>query len=144
MISQADVVLETQCGARFTVVRAHAEQMKTVMSQLEQSTSFDAVCLLPEIEEPILEAVLDFLASNDQASFFDALSVKMPFQLLKAANYLECQSLMNAAASHIARVCVNKTGAQIQAYYGLQPAYTPEEEKRIYADVADMDYSDTN
>jgi hypothetical protein len=144
MISAATVVLEAQNQVRFTVPYEHARQMGTVVLQLDAHLTDDAVCFLPEISAETLEAVLCFLARDTDTWCFDSLAVHMPVDLLKAANYLDCQPLLSAAAAHIARVCFTKTNAQIQEYYGVQPSYTPAEERRIYASIADMDYSDTN
>ena len=59
----------------------------------------------------------------------------MLFAIMLAANYLDIKRLLDCAAKQVAFLIHDKDAAGIRELFGLTPAFTPEEEMQLRAEI---------
>jgi hypothetical protein len=119
------------------VRREYVEQMSVLKDQLA-NTQGDTLCA-PGVSSDMMTCVLVFFETPDEAAFASFLETIDTLTLLEVANYLSCQTLVEAVAKHIASVIAGKTRAEIQSHYGLENVFTAEEERKIFEAVEEIE-----
>jgi hypothetical protein len=60
--------------------------------------------------------------------------VGMPLvDLLKASNFIGCQMMLNAVATHVGQVLLTKGEQEVKNYFGVDRTWTKEEEEQVKA-----------
>ncbi len=57
------------------------------------------------------------------------------FALMLAANYLDVKRLLEVTAKHVASLIKDKDAEGIRKLFNLKPAFTPEEEEQLRAEI---------
>ena len=85
---------------------------------------------LPEIEKPLRSSKLADLVSEWDAKFVDVEQTIL-FELILAANYMDCKSLLDLTCAKVASMIKGKSPDQIREQFGIVNDFTPEEEKKV-------------
>lgn len=138
----SDVTLMSQDGTTFTVKTEVAEMLQTVKAALEDAS--DDVVPISNVKAETLKRVLDYCEyqtgegkdkTDDEKSTWeeDYLKLDHPtlFQLILAANFLNCQSLLDLTCKNVADQIRGKTPEQIRTHFNIKNDFTPEEEEEV-------------
>jgi hypothetical protein len=72
------------------------------------------------------------LTEGDKALFTPIVGIQL-VNLLKAANFIGFQMLLNAAATYVGQILVTKNEKEVQEYFGVFREFTKEEEDQVKA-----------
>lgn len=89
---------------------------------------------VPTIPKPITSDNLYEILGPDNkwfADFIAQMSVETLFEILQAANYIDCKTLMNLACVTVATHIKGKTPTQIRDTFNIENDFSPEEELQI-------------
>ncbi len=85
---------------------------------------------LREIKKPIRTNVLAEMVDEWDARYMD-VDNELLVSLIKAANYLDCASLLELVTCKMACMVLNKDSDEVRAIFGITHVVTPEEDKQI-------------
>lgn len=89
---------------------------------------------VPEIPQPIQSNDLYEILGQDNkwyADFMNSFEVSMLFNVINAANYLDCKTLLNLGCVKVASIIKGKTPEQIRTTFNIENDFSPEEEKKV-------------
>lgn len=81
----------------------------------------------------------DMLLTEYDRQFFTSIDYNTLFGVIVAANYLEFKRLLRASSMYIASLIKDKTAQEIRELFGLKPAFTPEQEDRLRAEIEKLE-----
>merc|ERR1712151_437834 len=138
----ADVTLMSQDGTTFTVKSDVAEMMQTVKAALEDAS--DDVVPISNVKGDILKKVIDYCTyktgegkdkGEEDSRKWEEEYLKLDhptlFQLILAANFLNCQQLLDLTCKNVADQIRGKTPEQIRGHFNIKNDFTPEEEEEV-------------
>ncbi|CAD5221828.1 unnamed protein product [Bursaphelenchus okinawaensis] len=100
-------------------------------------------CEYHKEDEPLTDEELKNKDRNVHICAWDAEYLKMDDQLLleviKAANYLDIQELLDITCKHVANKLKDKSPEEIRAAFNIENDFSPEEEAKILKDNALFD-----
>jgi S-phase kinase-associated protein 1 len=112
-----EYVVPADAAAESAVVRGFLEMM-------------DPGSVMPvQVPSSSLAMVVDFM--RDRSAFRMPTSREDLLDLVVAANYLNMGELLDRACEVVADIIKGKSPAEIRAMFGLENAYSPEEEDQI-------------
>ncbi len=129
---EIDFKLSRDAANRCGIIRAHLEMVEAEQMEL-------GVLPLPNIEAAIMPMIIEFLEEpyeeREKGKLSEFESDWMPTdtaelaKLLLAANYLDCQEMLDALTQHTANLIKGKTPEQLREMFKT-PDDIPEEKKR--------------
>jgi S-phase kinase-associated protein 1 len=84
-----------------------------------------------EIPKPLISNNLEKYVSEWYLSFLDKLNIDQLFEIIKASNFLEIDSLLNLTCAKVASDLKGKTVEEIRETFGIENDFTQEEEEEI-------------
>lgn len=138
-----------------------AKKSKMLSGLLEFSTdgASEAICL-PNVTAETMERVIRFLehmcestAGEPAGDSVDLTEWERNFcnendghllELADAADYLDCERLLDVVATRIAEECLNKTPDEIRQRFGIVNNLTPEQLEKIKEEMGWIDDDDDN
>eukprot|EP00301_Raphidiophrys_heterophryoidea_P017858 c2861_g1_i1.p1 GENE.c2861_g1_i1~~c2861_g1_i1.p1 ORF type:complete len:170 (-),score=31.84 c2861_g1_i1:99-563(-) len=143
-MSTDTVTLMSADGTEFKVKREHAQLLQTVNAALEDAQAEDVVPI-SNVKADILKKVLDyceFVLTESKSKTEDerrkweedylALDHPTLFQLILAANFLNCQKLLDLTCKNVADQIRGKSAEQIRQHFNLKNDFTPDEEEAVH------------
>ena len=148
--SEETVILVSNEGQTFEVKAAVAERSELVKVMMEQEgeiplRNVDSATLAKvieylrlldegktptEIPQPLTHAMFEGNVQEWEAAYVD-MEDDAVFELIKAANFMDVQSLIELGCAKIASIIQGKTPEEIRDRFGIRNDFTPEEEERI-------------
>jgi S-phase kinase-associated protein 1 len=150
------VALISQEGDRFDVpasVAQMSELVKTMMGDAEEDEDEEQEIPLPNVKGVTLAKVVEFnshhldnplaqiekpLKSANMAEVvgdWDAKFIEVDqevlFELILAANYMDCQPLLDLACAKVASMIKGKAPEEIRTTFNIVNDFTPEEEAQV-------------
>ena len=143
------VTLVVQDGTQVLVAPPVAGKMLTVAAALEDAD--DAIVPVPGVSAETLRKVVEFCARDPpprgscwrdtaddaqwRGAFFADLDPDSVFAVVNAANFLNCQELLDLGCRHIARQIRGMTTEQMRTHLRLEDDLTPQEKADIRAET---------
>lgn len=138
------VTLRSSDGQDFKVQRRYATESATIRHFIEDDASADFVPL-PNVKGATLARVIKFLAHDvDEAKgeseavarawnarYCSEMDHVTLFEVVLAANYLNCRTLLDVVCKHVASMLKDKTPQQIRETFNIKNDFTPEEEAEV-------------
>ena len=93
----------------------------------------------PEIEKPIKKNLTDIITDEWDLNNVMNLGKDLLFELTLAANYINCDDLLQLCCAEIAEQVKGKTIEDMREYFGVVNDFTPEEEEVIRKENEWMD-----
>lgn len=136
-----------------TIVPDAVKHCNYVKGILEASDENEVTVEIPHSDPKIIDFMADFLEKHkDDEEVTDGWEKQKPraltpedkeglqkfvglelVNLLKAANFIGSQLMLNAVATYVGQVLVTKNEQEVQAYFGVQREFTKEEEEQVKA-----------
>eukprot|EP00301_Raphidiophrys_heterophryoidea_P012954 c20284_g1_i1.p1 GENE.c20284_g1_i1~~c20284_g1_i1.p1 ORF type:complete len:164 (-),score=35.81 c20284_g1_i1:61-552(-) len=142
-MSSDTVTLMSADGTEFKVKREQAQLLQTVNAALEDAQSEDVVPI-SNVKADILKKVLDYCEytttesktkTEDERRKWEeeylALDHPTLFQLILAANFLNCQKLLDLTCKSVADQIRGKSSEQIRQHFNIKNDFTPDEEEEV-------------
>ena len=85
---------------------------------------------LPQIEKPLKSANMHEVVGEWDAKFIE-VDQEVLFELILAANYMDCQSLLNLACAKVASMIKGRAPEEIRKTFNIVNDFTPEEEAQV-------------
>ena len=88
----------------------------------------------PEIPKPIQSNNFHEILGQDNkwyADFMSSFELKTLFEVIEAANFLDCEILLNLGCAKVACLMKGKTPEQIRTTFNIENDFSPEEERKI-------------
>jgi hypothetical protein len=114
------------CDAEIDVPHADAAIIQTIITFADQHSND------PEVNPEWTKEKPRELTEGDKANFAPHVGMAL-VNLLKAANFLGNQMLLNAAATRVGQVLVTKNEKEVQDYFGVHREITKEEADAVQA-----------
>jgi len=143
MTEAKTVTLMAQDGPTFTVKKEVVDQLQTVKAALED-TKDDDIVPISNVKGDILQKVLEYCEyqvgegstkTEEEKRKWEEEYLKLDhttlFQLILAANFLNCQALLDLTCKDVANQIRNKTPEQIRIHFKIKNDFTPEEEEEV-------------
>lgn len=140
------VKLLTSDGRAFEAPDSLRSASVTLTNVCDEMTDSDELIPLPEVAGQDLEVILDFFAKsydNPEATpehhigyFTDLDDPRAVLRVMKAANYLACDCVLESAGLSIARLIESLSVDEIRDRLGIENDFTSEEEEQIRRDCA--------
>ena len=85
-----------------------------------------------KIEKPLRSDDLSYCVSQEYLDFLDSMGdMELLFEVIKAANFLEIESLLDLTCAKVATMLKGKSVEEIRQTFGIENDFTPEEEEEI-------------
>jgi len=118
---------------------------------VEAAPDSDSTIDIPHVDEGLLKFMVDFLEKHAgdevvgegwekqkprELTEWDTAQLQ-PIQgmrlvhLLKAANFIGCQLMLNLVAAYTGQILVSKTQQEVEQYFGKKAEWTPEQEAEV-------------
>lgn len=131
------ITLKTSDDKSFEVLYTVVKESKTIMDLISEVGTMHPIPLPTVASEPLTKAIAFYMLEADaREDFFKDIDYRALIDIICAANYLDCKTLLDAAAEALAKPIIGKQPAEILTMYGLDPAVlTPELEAQIEAEA---------
>ena len=86
---------------------------------------------LPDIEKPLRSSDMHDITEAWAASFVESLDQEELFEMILAANFLECKPLLDLLCARVAAMIKGKTPEEIRQTFNITNDFTPEEEAQV-------------
>lgn len=130
------ITLTSSDGESFEVLHTVAKESKTIMDLIDEVGTRNPIPL-PTIASASLTKAIAFymLEAGAREDFFKDMDYQALIDIVCAANYLDCKTLLDAAAEALTKPILGKQPAEILTAFGMDPALlTPEIEAQIEAE----------
>ena len=84
-----------------------------------------------KIEKPLKSDDLSYCVGKEYLEFLDSMEMDLLFEVIKAANFLEIESLLDLTCAKVATMLKGKSVEEIRQTFGIENDFTPEEEEEI-------------
>jgi S-phase kinase-associated protein 1 len=132
-MSSSDVVtLVSNDDQTFTVDRSVAEMSVTLKNLIEDAGT-EVPIPLPNVKGATLRKTIEFYKlQEEKADFLDGVEQPFLFELILAANYLDCAKFLEFLSRAVANQVKGKTPEEICKHFGFPGgAFTAEEEEQV-------------
>lgn len=150
-----NIKVVTSDGVEHIISEATAEKCQTIKTMIDDGNGFDESdepLPLPSISSEVLswiESYCDEHKNEDvpteeqleetkrdeitgwDSEFINGLQQHQLFDLIMAANYIDCSALLNLACKRVAFMIKGKTPQEIRDTFDIENDFTPEEEEQI-------------
>ena len=82
-----------------------------------------------KIDKPLKSDDLSYCVSEEYIAFLDTMEMELLFEVIKAANFLEIESLLDLTCAKVATMLKGKTVEEIRETFGIENDFSPEEEE---------------
>lgn len=140
------IKLLTSDGQTFEAPDSLRHASVTLSNVCDELMDPDEIVPLPEVAAQELRLILDFFAKtydDPEATtehhvgyFADLDDPRAVLRVMKAANYLACDCILESAGLSIARLIESLSVEEIRQKLGIENDFTPEEEEQIRRDCA--------
>ena len=87
--------------------------------------------VLPEIHTPLQSDNMHEVTAAWAASFIERLEQEVLFEMILAANFLECKPLLDLCCARVAAMIKGKSPEEIRQTFNIVNDFTPEEEALV-------------
>ena len=84
-----------------------------------------------KIDKPLKSDDLSYCVGKEYINFLDTMEMELLFEVIKAANFLEIESLLDLTCAKVATMLKGKSVEEIRETFGIENDFTPEEEEEI-------------
>lgn len=84
-----------------------------------------------KIDKPLKSDDLSYCVGKEYIIFLDTMEMELLFEVIKAANFLEIESLLDLTCAKVATMLKGKSVEEIRETFGIENDFTPEEEEEI-------------
>ena len=84
-----------------------------------------------KIEKPLKSDDLSYCVGKEYLDFLESMELELLFEVIKAANFLEIESLLDLTCAKVATMLKGKSVEEIRNTFGIENDFTPEEEEEI-------------
>ena len=84
-----------------------------------------------KIEKPLKSDDLSYCVGTEYLDFLESMEMELLFEVIKAANFLEIESLLDLTCAKVATMLKGKSVEEIRQTFGIENDFTPEEEEEI-------------
>jgi len=84
-----------------------------------------------KIEKPLRSDDLTDCVGKEYVDFLDSMEMEFLFEVIKTANFLEIDSLLDLSCAKVATMLKGKSVEEIRQTFGIENDFTPEEEEEI-------------
>ena len=84
-----------------------------------------------KIDKPLKSDDLSYCVSEEYIDFLNSMDMDLLFEVIKSANFLEIESLLDLTCAKVATMLKGKSVEEIRQTFGIENDFTPEEEEQI-------------